>query len=168
MGRRTNPRLAQSKPPPGKGFRGVDRERQSVGLHCLGAAAHQEISLTLTQCFFDTIQLFRFRFRHLAPWGSEFTKLKNKHQYYQVFMSCEADMQGSSVSPAPAQAPTSPSPWSIPAAASDPLDYCVDAWQRMILLWDVLRQRGNNYVEHNARKAPHVLSFAAQLVLDGR
>src|SRR5215813_11269025 len=66
MGRRTNPRLAQSKPPPGKGFRGVDRERQSVGLHCLGAAAHQEISLTLTQCFFDTIQLFRFRFRHLA------------------------------------------------------------------------------------------------------
>src|SRR5215471_244227 len=51
MGRRTNPRLAQSKPPPGKGFRGVDRERQSVGLHCLGAAAHQEISLTLTQCF---------------------------------------------------------------------------------------------------------------------
>jgi pimeloyl-ACP methyl ester carboxylesterase len=76
-------------------------------------------------------------------------------------------MQGSSVSPAPAQAPTSPSPWSIPAA-SDPLDYCVDAWQRMILLWDVLRQRGNNYVEHNARKAPHVLSFAAELVLDGR
>jgi pimeloyl-ACP methyl ester carboxylesterase len=38
----------------------------------------------------------------------------------------------------------------------------------MILLWDVLRQRGNNYVEHNARKAPHVLSFAAELVLDGR
>src|SRR5215469_3705710 len=82
-------------------------------------------------------------------------------------MSCEADMQGSSVSPAPAQAPTSPSPWSIPSA-SDPLDYCVDAWQRMILLWDVLRQRGNNYAEHNAREAPHVLSFAAQLVLDGR
>src|SRR5215470_2343989 len=66
MGRRTNPRLAQSKPPPGKGFRGVDRERQSVGMHCLGAAAHQEISLTLTQCFFDTIQLFRFRVRHLV------------------------------------------------------------------------------------------------------
>src|SRR5215472_13430050 len=82
-------------------------------------------------------------------------------------MSCEADMQGSSVSPAPAQAPTSPSPWSIPSA-SDPLDYCVDAWQRMILLLDVLRRRGNNYVEHNARKAPHVLSFSAQLVLDGR
>src|SRR5215467_3741346 len=82
-------------------------------------------------------------------------------------MSCEADMQGSSVSPAPAQTPTSPSPWSIPGA-NDPLDYCVDAWQRMILLLDVLRQRGNNYIEHNAREAPHVLSFDAQLVLDGR
>ena len=47
-------------------------------------------------------------------------------------------------------------------------DYWVDAWQRSILLLDVLRQRGNNYLEHNARKAPHVLSFDAELVLDGR
>ncbi|MBV8122236.1 MAG: DUF3141 domain-containing protein [Alphaproteobacteria bacterium] len=48
------------------------------------------------------------------------------------------------------------------------VEYCVDAWQRSILLLDVLRQRGNNYVEHNARKAPHVLSFEAEFVLDGR
>jgi len=48
------------------------------------------------------------------------------------------------------------------------LEYWLDAWQRSILLLDVLRQRGNNYIEHNARKAPHVLSFAAELVLDGR
>jgi pimeloyl-ACP methyl ester carboxylesterase len=51
---------------------------------------------------------------------------------------------------------------------NDLLDYWVDAWQRSILLLDVLRQRGNNCVEHNARKAPHVLSFEAELVLDGR
>jgi hypothetical protein len=51
---------------------------------------------------------------------------------------------------------------------SEAIEYWVDAWQRSILLLDVLRQRGNNYVEHNARKAPHVLSFAAELVLDGR
>src|SRR5689334_12580056 len=51
---------------------------------------------------------------------------------------------------------------------NDALDYWVDAWQRSVLLLDVLRQRGNNYVEHNARKAPHVLTFAAELVLDGR
>jgi pimeloyl-ACP methyl ester carboxylesterase len=48
------------------------------------------------------------------------------------------------------------------------VEYWVDAWQRSILLLDVLRQRGNNYLEHNAREAPHVLSFDAELVLDGR
>ena len=47
-------------------------------------------------------------------------------------------------------------------------EYWVDAWQRSILLLDTLRQRGNNYVEHNARTAPHVLSFGVELVLDGR
>jgi hypothetical protein len=47
-------------------------------------------------------------------------------------------------------------------------DYWLDAWQRSILLLDVMRLRGNNYLEHNARKAPHVLSFAAELVFDGR
>jgi len=76
-------------------------------------------------------------------------------------------MQRSSVSLVREQAPSSPSPWSIPEA-NDAFDYCVDVWQRSILLLDVLRQRGNNYIEHNAREAPHVLSFAAQLVLDGR
>ena len=40
MGCRTNSRLAQSKPPLGKGFRGVDRERQSLGLHRLCATPH--------------------------------------------------------------------------------------------------------------------------------
>jgi pimeloyl-ACP methyl ester carboxylesterase len=57
--------------------------------------------------------------------------------------------------------------WPMPGA-SDLLDYWVDAWQRSILLLDVLRQRGNNCVEHNARKAPNVLSFDAEWVLDGR
>ena len=59
----------------------------------------------------------------------------------------------------------SPLPMSV---GSDLLDYWVDAWQRSILLLDVLRQRGNNSIEHNARKAPNVLSFEAELMLDGR
>src|SRR6516164_10247377 len=49
MGCRKDARLAQSQPPSGKGFRGVDCERQSVGLHRLCAVAHQKISLTLTR-----------------------------------------------------------------------------------------------------------------------
>jgi hypothetical protein len=34
-----------------------------------------------------------------------------------------------------------------------------------LLLLDVVRQRGNNSIEHNACKAPNVLSFEAELVL---
>jgi Protein of unknown function (DUF3141) len=69
--------------------------------------------------------------------------------------------QGSNKSPAAF------SPWPF-FAANSAVEYWVDAWQRSILLLDVLRQRGNNYLEHNARKAPHVLSFDVELVLDGR
>jgi hypothetical protein len=57
--------------------------------------------------------------------------------------------------------------WLFPGA-NDLLNYWVDAWQRSILLLDVLRQRGNNSLEHNARSAPHVLRFEVELVLDGR
>ena len=34
--------------------------------------------------------------------------------------------------------------WSANAA----MEYLVDAWQRAILTWDVLRERGNQYLEH--------------------
>jgi len=53
-------------------------------------------------------------------------------------------------------------------AGNNAYEYWIDAWQRSILLLDTLRERGNNYVEHNARTAPHVLSFPAELVLNGR
>ena len=47
-------------------------------------------------------------------------------------------------------------------------DYWIDAWQRSILLLDVLRERGNIYHAHKAGPAPHVLHFKAELVRDGR
>ena len=47
-------------------------------------------------------------------------------------------------------------------------EYWVDACQRAILTLDVLRQRGNNYLEQAARITPSVLNFAAELVMDGR
>ena len=53
--------------------------------------------------------------------------------------------------------------------AADALqEYWVDACQRFILTLDVLRQRGNNYLEQAARISPSVLSFAAETVMDGR
>jgi pimeloyl-ACP methyl ester carboxylesterase len=48
------------------------------------------------------------------------------------------------------------------------IDYAVDATQRSVLFWDVLRQRGNQYFEHLEQKAPNVLSFGAELVMSGR
>jgi Protein of unknown function (DUF3141) len=51
----------------------------------------------------------------------------------------------------------------------DPVsEYWIDAWQRAILFLDVLRQRGNNFFEQSARTTPNVLSFDAELLLDGR
>jgi pimeloyl-ACP methyl ester carboxylesterase len=47
-------------------------------------------------------------------------------------------------------------------------EYMIDAGQRTILFWDVLRQRGNQYLEHMAKTAPNVLHFASEPVIDGR
>lgn len=46
-------------------------------------------------------------------------------------------------------------------------EYVIDAWQRSILFLDVLRQRGDTYVEREKNKVACVLSFPAELVLDG-
>lgn len=46
-------------------------------------------------------------------------------------------------------------------------EYMVDATQRTILFWDVLRRRSNQYYEQKAKAAPNVLTFGAELVLDG-
>src|SRR3954464_10048241 len=48
------------------------------------------------------------------------------------------------------------------------LEYFVDAAQRTILFWDVMRQRGNQFKAHREETVPHVLEYAAELVLDGR
>jgi pimeloyl-ACP methyl ester carboxylesterase len=47
-------------------------------------------------------------------------------------------------------------------------EYWVDAWQRSVLFLDILRERGNTYLEHSAKEVPHVLSFQAEVVHDGR
>jgi pimeloyl-ACP methyl ester carboxylesterase len=55
-----------------------------------------------------------------------------------------------------------------PATAPEALSYWIDAWQRSVLYWDVMRRRGNAFIEHNAETAPHVLKFEGELVVDGR
>jgi pimeloyl-ACP methyl ester carboxylesterase len=48
------------------------------------------------------------------------------------------------------------------------VEYMVDAGQRSALFLDIMRQRGDQYRAHLAETAPHVLNFAAELVMDGR
>src|SRR6516164_9645716 len=49
-----------------------------------------------------------------------------------------------------------------------PIEYWLDAWQRSILFLDVLRERGNTYLERSVKEVPHVLHFKAEVVRDGR
>src|SRR6476661_7738137 len=51
---------------------------------------------------------------------------------------------------------------------SSAVEYMVDAGQRSVLFLDIMRQRGDQYREHLAETAPHVLNFTAELVMDGR
>src|SRR3954462_8408487 len=48
------------------------------------------------------------------------------------------------------------------------VEYMMDAGQRSVLFLDVLRRRGDQYREHLAQTAPHVLQYAAELIIDGR
>ena len=47
-------------------------------------------------------------------------------------------------------------------------EYWVDAAQRAVLLLDALRQRGDTQIDQAAKLAPHVLSFEAEVLVDGR
>lgn len=66
--------------------------------------------------------------------------------------------------PDPSQ-PAIPQPLAALAAASD---YVVDAAQRSVLFLDVMERRADQYREHMAKTAPHVLDYAAEIVCDGR
>src|ERR1700751_1550577 len=48
------------------------------------------------------------------------------------------------------------------------VEYVRDAGQRSVLFLDVLRRRGDQYREHLGQTAPHVLQYAAELIIDGR
>ena len=57
------------------------------------------------------------------------------------------------------------SPWEL---WTDCSKYAVDLWQRTILFWDALRQRGNAFVEHERAGKPPMLHFQHEVVVDAR
>ena len=56
-------------------------------------------------------------------------------------------------------------PWQI---WTDWQRYATDFAQRSILFWDTIRQRGNNFVEHERAGKPPLLHFDYKMVVDGR
>lgn len=52
--------------------------------------------------------------------------------------------------------------------SKDLIEYLVDAGQRTVLFWDVMRRRGNQYLKRMAETVPHVLQFKYHLIMDGR
>jgi len=77
-------------------------------------------------------------------------------------------VHGSDVSPRAAWMGTVPMLPLAAGSAQDAWTYWRDACQRVVLFWDVMRQRGNNYLANTAKTAPNVLKFECTLVADGR
>jgi pimeloyl-ACP methyl ester carboxylesterase len=54
------------------------------------------------------------------------------------------------------------------SAAADFSAYSRDAWQRFVLYLDVMRERGNRFLAHEAAGLPPVLDFEYETIIDGR
>lgn len=52
--------------------------------------------------------------------------------------------------------------------AKDAYDYLFDAVQRSVLYTDIMRKRGNVYLEHISAGQPPVLTFDYEIIMDGR
>ena len=60
-------------------------------------------------------------------------------------------------------------PWMAPLAPWQAAwDYWTDAAQRTVLFWDVMRKRGNQFLDLEAKGKPPVLFFEHEIVVDGR
>jgi hypothetical protein len=54
------------------------------------------------------------------------------------------------------------------AELADAWAYGVDAWQRSVLFWDVLRERANDVLDQMSAGAPGILAFRHETLLDAR
>ena len=64
-------------------------------------------------------------------------------------------------------------PWAVwqkawTEASRQAFEYSLDAAQRQILFWDVLRERGNVYLDHEINGQPPLLKFDFEVVMDGK
>ncbi len=64
--------------------------------------------------------------------------------------------------------PAFPIPFNVPNPFQNAFDYGVDAMQRWVLFLDVLRRRGDQFMDHADKGKPPVLSFPYEVVMEGR
>jgi pimeloyl-ACP methyl ester carboxylesterase len=79
--------------------------------------------------------------------------LAAQHAFFSTFQEAAAESLTS--------VPETQSPGAWPA-------YVTDSIQRWVLFWDTLRQRGNNFLEHERAGKPPLLVYDYETVLDGR
>ncbi len=85
------------------------------------------------------------------------TKVALQHLNERVRDACERQAAGAAAAPL--------LPWQAWASGAQ---YAVDFGQRSVLFWDALRQRGNNFIEHERQGLPPVLHFEHEMLMDGR
>jgi pimeloyl-ACP methyl ester carboxylesterase len=85
------------------------------------------------------------------------TEIAQRRFNERVSGSIQSRLEGAKAAP--------PSPWSI---WSDWTQYGTDLAQRSVLFWDTLRQRGDNYLEHEKAGKPPLLHFESEMVMDAR
>ena len=61
-----------------------------------------------------------------------------------------------------------PEKGTLPNPVMDAIDYGIDAMQRWVLYLDVMRRRGDQFIEHAEHGKPPVLDFPHEVVMDGR
>ncbi|MGO9021641.1 MAG: TerB family tellurite resistance protein [Syntrophobacteraceae bacterium] len=59
-------------------------------------------------------------------------------------------------------------PWPTSDFGAQALSYWIDSWQRSLLFLDVMRERGNIFIEHEKQGKPPTLVFDYEMVFDGR
>jgi pimeloyl-ACP methyl ester carboxylesterase len=87
----------------------------------------------------------------------ERTTTAMKQLYERIREAWQQHATGTSLEPV--------APWDLWASGTQ---YAVDFVQRSLIFCDTLRQRGNNFIEHERQGLPPVLHFEHEQVMDGR
>ncbi|WP_211848452.1 DUF3141 domain-containing protein [Neoroseomonas eburnea] len=64
--------------------------------------------------------------------------------------------------------PAGTGPATPPPGPADLAGHAIDAWQRAILFWDVLRERANDVLDQMSAGMPDILAFRHETLLDAR